>query len=201
MSADLQGHRDAEGAVPAARRSSPVLLPPGLLAAYPESVRAEAQALLDSGRLGPQLRRRYPDAHEVRTDAALYEYVLILKNRHLRSAPPLSKVVFDNRLQRVHSALGTHTTVSRVQGGRLKSKREIRVAGLFRRGPPEFLRMIVVHELAHLKEREHDRAFYALCTHMEPAYHQLEFDLRLALVCLDITGLWPWAEGTLDAAV
>jgi hypothetical protein len=33
--------------------------------------------------------------------------------------------------------------------------------------------MIVVHELAHLKEREHGRAFYALCTHMEADYHQL----------------------------
>jgi predicted metal-dependent hydrolase len=38
-----------------------------------------------------------------------------------------------------------------------------------------------VHELAHLKERQHDKAFYALCQHMEPGYHQLEFDLRLWL--------------------
>jgi UTP pyrophosphatase len=38
-----------------------------------------------------------------------------------------------------------------------------------------------VHELAHLKEREHNRAFYALCEHMEPGYHQLEFELRLWL--------------------
>jgi predicted metal-dependent hydrolase len=42
-----------------------------------------------------------------------------------------------------------------------------------------------VHELAHLKEREHDKAFYALCCHMEPGYHQLEFDLRLYLTHLD----------------
>jgi len=38
-----------------------------------------------------------------------------------------------------------------------------------------------VHELAHLKERAHDKAFYALCQHMAPDYHQLEFDLRLYL--------------------
>ncbi|WP_410733789.1 YgjP-like metallopeptidase domain-containing protein [Citrobacter portucalensis] len=25
--------------------------------------------------------------------------------------------------------------------------------------------MIVVHELAHLKEKEHDKAFYQLCCH------------------------------------
>src|SRR6185436_18741369 len=94
---------------------------------------------------------------------------------------PLAKVVYDNKLQVIQHALGTHTTISRVQGGKLKAKREIRVAGLFREAPADFLKMIVVHELAHLKEREHDKAFYALCQHMEPAYHQLEFDLRLWL--------------------
>ena len=62
---------------------------------------------------------------------------------------------------------------------------EIRVAGVFREAPEAFLRMIVVHELAHLKERQHDKAFYQLCEHMEPAYHQLEFDLRLYLTLLD----------------
>jgi len=43
-----------------------------------------------------------------------------------------------------------------------------------------------VHELAHLKEREHGKAFYALCLHMEPDYHQLEFDLRLWLTARDL---------------
>ncbi len=41
---------------------------------------------------------------------------------------------------------------------------------------------VVVHELAHLKEKEHDKAFYQLCTYMEPAYHQLELDARLFLI-------------------
>ena len=62
-----------------------------------------------------------------------------------------------------------------------ESKHEIRIASLFRAAPPEFLRMIVVHELAHLKEKDHNRAFYNLCEHMEPAYYQLEFDLRVYL--------------------
>ncbi len=51
--------------------------------------------------------------------------------------------------------------------------------------PAEFLKMIVVHELAHLKETEHNKAFYQLCTHMAPDYHQLEFDLRLYLTQLE----------------
>ena len=121
----------------------------------------------------------------VRSDPALYEYVCELKARHLRTAPPIAKVAYDPRLQRVRQALGTHTAVSRAQGGRLKAKREIRVASLFKDAPADFLRMIVVHELAHLRVRDHDRAFYSLCVHMEPDYHQLEFDLRLWLTALD----------------
>ena len=76
--------------------------------------------------------------------------------------------------------------MSRVQGNRLKAKREIRIASLFKQAPAPFLKMIVVHELAHLKQREHDRAFYALCVHMEPDYHQLELDLRLWLTALEL---------------
>ena len=89
-------------------------------------------------------------------------------------------------------ALGTHTTVSRVQGNKLKAKREIRIASMFKTVPDEFLRMITVHELAHLKERQHDKAFYSLCTHMEPRYHQLEFELRVYLTHLETSGARLW---------
>jgi predicted metal-dependent hydrolase len=41
--------------------------------------------------------------------------------------------------------------------------------------------MIAVHELSHLREKEHNKAFYQLCCHMEPDYHQLELDTRLWL--------------------
>jgi predicted metal-dependent hydrolase len=154
---------------------------PDYLAGYPAELRAQIQPLIAAGRLGEHIRRRYPEAHEVRTDGALYDYVMDLKARHMRSAGPLSKVVYEARLELVAQALGTHTRIARVQGGKLKAKREIRVASLFKEAPADFLRMIVVHELAHLKEREHDKAFYALCCHMAPDYHQLEFDTRLWL--------------------
>ena len=158
------------------------------LAGYPPELLAQVQGLIDDGRLGDSLRRRYPDGHEVRTDRALYEYVHALKSRFLRSSEPLAKVAFDPTLHIVQHALGTHTAVSRVQGNRLKAKRELRVASLFKQAPAPFLKLIVVHELAHLKEREHGKAFYALCSHMEPDYHQLEFDLRLWLTSLEIDG-------------
>jgi predicted metal-dependent hydrolase len=158
------------------------------LAGYPPALLAEARALLDAGRLGETLRQRYPQAHAVRSERALIDYVGTLKREFMRSAPPLAKVAWDPKLHIVRNALGTHTTVSRVQGTQLKAKREIRVASLFKQAPAPFLKMILVHELAHLKVREHDKAFYALCTHMEPAYHQLEFDLRLWLTALEREG-------------
>lgn len=151
------------------------------LAGYPPQLLAQVREALAAGTLAASIARRYPDSHDVRTDRALYDYVSDWRSRYLRNAEPLSKVQYDNKLHVIQHALGTHTAVSRVQGGRLKAKREIRVATLFRDAPADFLRMIVVHELAHLKERAHDKAFYALCEHMAPDYHQLEFDLRLWL--------------------
>ena len=163
------------------------------LAAYPAALRALVEQLMVEGRLGDWLRKRYGDPHEIRTDRALYAYVNDLKGEFLRNAEPLSKVAFDNKLHVIRNALGTHTTVSRVQGNRLKAKREIRVASLFKEVPIEWLRMIAVHELAHLKERDHDKAFYQLCAHMEPHYHQYEFDLRLYLTHLDGGGERLWS--------
>ena len=162
------------------------------LAAYPAALRAQVEALVAEGRLGDWLLKRYGATHDIRTDRALYDYACELKGEYMRKAEPLAKAVFDNKLHVVRHALGTHTTIARVQGSKLKTKREIRVASLFKTVPLEWLRMIVVHELAHMKEREHDKAFYKLCTHMEPDYHQHEFDLRLYLTHLDGGGgrLW-----------
>jgi len=156
------------------------------LQGYPAETLAQVQQMLDGGRIAPWLLQKYPTAHGVRTDRALYDYVQALRAEYLRGAEPLSKVAFDSKLQIVQHALGTHTTVSRVQGSKLKAKREIRIAALFKDGPPEFLRMIVVHELAHLRERAHDKAFYQLCAYMEPLYHQLEFELRMYLTYLEM---------------
>jgi predicted metal-dependent hydrolase len=162
------------------------------LQGYPQETLIQVQNMLDSGRIGPWLLQKYPTAHGVRTDRVLYDYVQALKAEHLRGAEPLAKVAFDSKLQIVQHALGTHTTVSRVQGSKLKAKREIRIASLFKDSPPEFLKMIVVHELAHLRERNHDKAFYQLCAYMEPSYHQLEFEVRLYLTHLELSGERVW---------
>jgi len=157
------------------------------LAGYPQHMHARVHALIEQGRLGPMLVDKYGgQSHTVRSDSQLYDYVQALKDEHLRRAVPLGKVIYDSKLQVMKQALGTHTAISRVQGDRLKASREIRIATVFRDAPAAFLKMIAVHELAHLKEAEHNKSFYQLCTHMEPDYHQLEFDLRLYLTQLDL---------------
>lgn len=166
---------------------------PNYLSGYPAALVCQVQTLIEQDRLADLLLKKYPHAHEVRTDSALYDYVLELKNEYLRNAGQLSKVAFDSKIHIIKNALGTHTTISRVQGAKLKIKREIRVAVMFKQMPPEFLRMIVVHELAHMKEREHDKAFYQLCRHMAPEYAQLEFDLRAYLTYLARGGRALWA--------
>ena len=164
------------------------------LGAYPDSLQVQIQQLQDQGKLGAMLLGKYGAAHDVRTDTALYDYVMALKNEFLRSSEPLSKVAYDNRLQVIAHALGTHTQISRVQGNKLKAKREIRVSSLFKDVPLEFLKMITVHELAHIKEKGHDKAFYKLCTYMEPQYHQYEFDLRVYLMHMDTQGKLDWTS-------
>ncbi len=167
------------------------------LQAYPESLLQQVQKIIDGPGLATWLMAKHPNAHGIRTDSALYTYVMALKNEFLRQADPINKVTFDSKLHIIQHALGLHTTTSRIQGSKLKAKRDIKVAALFKDTPLAFLQMIAVHELAHLKVRDHDKAFYKLCHHMAPDYAQWEFELRMYLTHLDRGGqrLWATAEG------
>jgi predicted metal-dependent hydrolase len=149
---------------------------------YAVTLQDKIRQLQAQNKLGDYIAERYTLAHLIQTDKALYQYSNEIKQTFLRNAPLLDKVHYDNRLGIEHHALGLNTAISRVQGGKLKAKKEIKISAFFKAAPAEFLRMIVVHELAHLKERNHDKAFYQLCQHMEPSYHQLEFDCRVYLL-------------------
>ncbi len=158
------------------------------LTGYPDIVRDRVRRLMEAGQLGEILRGKYPTCHQIRTEKALYDHAVELKSRYLRTAPALSKVVYDPRIQVIEHVLGYHTRTSRVHGSQLKTRYEIRVATVFKKGPQAFLDMILIHELAHFKERLHNKAFYRLCENMNPDYHQLEFDLRLYLTYRDRFG-------------
>tara|TARA_B110000908_G_C10251577_1_gene452445 strand:+ start:814 stop:1359 length:546 start_codon:yes stop_codon:yes gene_type:complete len=158
------------------------------LTGYTDELTGQIQILLDNNTLKNHLLKKYPKPHGITNDKSLRDFVMAIKNRYLKQSSPLSKIVFDKKIHVINNALGLHTYVSRVQGSKLKSKNEIRIATVFQRAPEEFLAMIVVHELAHLKEKEHNKNFYQLCQHMLPDYHQLEFDLRVYLTQLEKLG-------------
>jgi len=155
------------------------------LSSYPQSVQAQAQDLISQGKLESFLESKYPNRHGIYNDTTLREYVMQIKSQYLKKSSPLSKVIYDPKIHVINNALGLHSFVSRVQDSKLTSKNEIRIAMVFKNAPEDFLKMIVVHELAHLKQKDHNKAFYQLCQHMLPEYFQLEFDLRLYLTFLD----------------
>ncbi|QOP41890.1 YgjP-like metallopeptidase domain-containing protein [Sulfurimonas marina] len=155
---------------------------------YPQAIQQQVQKLIDANKLESYLTSKYPIAHSYKNDKALFSYVQEMKNEYMKKTAPLSKAVYDGKINVIHNALGTHHFISRVQGSKLKAKNEIRVSSLFKNAPQEFLQMIVVHELAHFKEKEHNKAFYKLCEHMFQEYHQVEFDLRLYLTQIDLNG-------------
>ncbi len=152
---------------------------------YPDALKKQIEDLISSGNLKSYLLNKYPNQHSINSDKQLYEYVNELKDLYMKNVPQLSKVIYQKQRDIIKDALGTHTFVSRNHGGKLKSKHEIRIAQSLKDAPKEMLEMLVVHELAHFKEKDHNKAFYKLCIHMQPDYHQVEFDLRLYLTLLD----------------
>lgn len=158
------------------------------LAGYSAETLSHVQEVIANQRLGAILLQKYPGIHEIRSDNSLYSYAMSLKNRFMSKAQPLNSVVYDSKIQVIQHALGQHHFISRVHGSKLKAVNQIKIASVFRTAPEAFLKMILVHELAHFREKEHNKAFYQLCVHMEPNYHQYEFDLRLYLTHLDLFG-------------
>ncbi len=158
------------------------------LSGYSVQLVSQIQNLLESDQLTAMLLKKYPKPHTFTNNQSLREYALALKNQYMKKSQSLSKVMYDDKIHVVNNALGLHTYVSRVQGGKLKSKNELRVSSVLKRAPEPFLNMVVVHELAHLKEKEHNKSFYRLCEHMLPNYHQLEFDMRVYLIQIELGG-------------
>ncbi|WP_417597052.1 M48 family metallopeptidase [Oceanospirillum sp.] len=151
------------------------------LKGYPAGIQQRVKELLEQKSLHKHLLQRYPKCHQYSNNDQLYRYGLELKQRYMKKSPPLKRITFDPKVSVIHHALGLNAHITRAHGGKLKASHEIRIDPCFKRCPEEFLRMILVHELAHLKEREHNKSFYQLCQHMEPDYFQLELDLRLML--------------------
>jgi predicted metal-dependent hydrolase len=126
------------------------------LSPYSATVQSQVQQMLDKNTLAKYLLSKYPCIHDVTNDKSLRSYVMDIKNQYLKKSSPLSQIKFDDKIHVINNALGLHTYVYRVQGNKLKSKNEIRIGSLFKKAPEPFLSMITVHELAHLKKKDHN---------------------------------------------
>jgi predicted metal-dependent hydrolase len=149
---------------------------------YPENIRQQVTNLINSDQLVSYFKNKYPTAHQLRSQKQLFEYTNSFKQRYLKNAPKLSNVAYKKQKDLVKNALGTHTFTSQPQGKKLKAKHEIAIAEQLKYAPEPLLKVLIIHELAHFKEKDHNKAFYQLCCHMDSEYHQLELDLRLFLV-------------------
>ena len=98
------------------------------LAGYSSEIQEQVQSLIAQDQLGQFLLKRHPQIHDVRTDKALYDYTIEIKNQYLRKSQPLSKVIFDDKISLSHQALGLHSYVARKQGAKIKAKNEIRIS-------------------------------------------------------------------------
>jgi predicted metal-dependent hydrolase len=97
------------------------------LAGYTEKLTNQVSLLIAENKLENLLLQKYPSPHDIKTEKALYDFTLEIKNEYLRKSQPLSKVLYDGKIHVINHALGTHTFVSRVQGAKLKAKNEIKL--------------------------------------------------------------------------
>lgn len=149
---------------------------------YPPSLQAQIEALLEPSKLANYFKNKYPQGHQLQHTQALYDYCHVYKNKYLKNVPRLHKVHYAKGRDLMTGTLGHHSQTRKQHGGKVKTRYEIVLSQLVKHAPEAVLRALVVHELAHFKELDHNKAFYQLCCHMEPDYHQLELDLRLFIV-------------------
>ncbi len=150
------------------------------------------KGLFAEKKLEEYLKYKYPLNHNIKNDDQLYKFIQSLKKRHLKRSDPLKTIKYDNKIILEKQALGLHTTHYRNHGNKLTKHTEILIAIEFKKMPFEFLKCISVHELAHIKEKSHNKFFYKLCLNMMPFYNEVELDLRLYLIFLELGGKDLW---------
>ena len=152
---------------------------------YPQDIKDHYENLIKNGDVRSYLLKKYPVGHQINTDKQLYSYANGLKQKFMKKAPQIDKVKYAKQKNLILNALGTHTIINRSDGGSLKGKHEIRIAASLKGAPAEMLQMLVVHELAHFKENDHNKAFYNLCVYMQQNYCEVEVDTLLFLSLVD----------------
>lgn len=156
------------------------------LKGYSEDLIKQVDFVIKENRLGEILVQKYKSKHKITTDKELYNLTTEIKNRFMKNSKMPNRVYYDNKIETLNNALGLHSYIPIQHGKKIKVINDIKISMNFKNMPYEFLYNVLIHEIAHLKEKEHDKAFYNLCQNMSPEYFQVDFDLRLYLTYLDL---------------
>lgn len=73
---------------------------------------------------------------------------------------------------------GISITRARTRYGSCSPKNRLSFSCFIMRLTPEEIDYVVVHELAHIKEKNHGRGFYSLVESFLPSYKELQYSLR-----------------------
>ncbi len=152
---------------------------------YPDNIKEAVNRLYKEEKLGVYLKSRYNEVF-VSKDKELYILAKEIKDIYLKKQKLPERILFDSKIELTNQALGLHSFIPVKQGKKIKRLNEIKISSRFKKMPKEFLLNVLVHELCHLKEKEHNKAFYNLCTNIKEDYFQVELDLRIYLTYLDI---------------
>lgn len=90
---------------------------------------------------------------------------------------------FSRRLALFAAKLGVNTpqlylSNAKSRWGSCNSKQEIRLNWRLIQAPPHIINYVICHELAHLKEMNHSKKFWAVVEKIYPDYPQAEKDLK-----------------------
>lgn len=162
------------------------------LSGYNEDLIKQVDFIIKSNKLGEVLTKKYKTKHSITNDKVLYNLAVDIKNQYMKNSKMPNRVYYDNKIETLNNALGLHSYIPIIHGKKIKVINDIKISTNFKNMPYEFLYNVLIHEIAHLKEKEHNKAFYNLCQNMSPEYFQIDFDLRLYLTYLDLykKSLW-----------
>jgi hypothetical protein len=159
---------------------------------YPDNIKEAVKRLIEKKELGLYLKNKYPDINIYNKDKDLYLLSKKIKDKHMKKQKLPERIIYDNKIELENYALGLHSYIPKKQGKKIKMTNEIKISSRFKKLPFEFMENVLVHELCHLKEKEHNKAFYNLCQSIRPNYFQVDLDIRIYLTYKEIFGSVLW---------
>lgn len=162
------------------------------LKGYSDNIHMSVKNLIENDKLGIYLENKYKKVNHLNKDKELYNLAKEIKDKYMKKQKLPERIFYDNKIELQNQALGLHSYIPLKQGKKIKMKNEIKISSRFKELPYEFMENVLIHELCHLKEKDHNKAFYALCKNISANYFEVDLDIRIYLTYVDIyqRNLW-----------